>query len=180
MIESGPGAGYNRKMRTFALVCMFVLLGSTATPVPALAADGDASANQTISFSRYCFKEELNGDTGKKTAKLGIFTMDVILEQKGNIFSLSFANYMPDSGQVLEVDDLPIKRIGISDFKFRFTDNWGNKGQGKLHLDNNDSAEIQLNEVGRSSDDWGKNASRQYGTYKLTKAACTDAETPSH
>ncbi len=143
--------------KRFVFICFFAFTYS-----PAMAAD---------QISKYCLKEEIEGDTGAESVPIGFFEMTAELRQKGNRFFVSFSNHMPDSGQILEVNDIPAKKTVEHTYSFRFTDNWGNRGKGSLHL-KNETADIDIDVTKPTSDPWGKNALRQYGAYTLTKADC--------
>jgi hypothetical protein len=130
---------------------------------------------QNNDVTSYCMKKELEGFTGKDTppVQLGTFSMSVDVAEKNDQFFISFENHMPDSGQILEAGDIPARKGSNGDLEFDFNDNWGNEGKGQLHQDG-ESATITLKQVKATSDPWGRNAGRQYGTYTLTKNCMMD------
>ena len=129
-----------------------------------------APAEQDVAVAEYCLKQEVTGDTGTEKIKLGTFEMRVELE-RGKDTLISFWNTMPDSQQILEVNNVPTTIGNNGKHLFSFIDNWGNSGKGELVADD-DKATIALDIVTPSADPMGRNVGRQYGEYTLPADAC--------
>lgn len=89
---------------------------------------------------------------------------------------IDFEVYFPDSAQSVTAGLVRCKVAGNGTLEFSFTDNWGNRGKGKLDRWK-DGASLSLEEVKPLEEPgWGRNALRNYGDYELTKQKCGSGE----
>jgi len=84
---------------------------------------------------------------------------------------VDFEVYFPDSNQTVSAELVRSRAADGGTIEFAFTDNWGNRGKGKLDRSGED-ATLTLEEVEAVEPGWGRNALRNYGEYELTKQKC--------
>ncbi len=85
---------------------------------------------------------------------------------------IDFEVYFPDSGQSVTAELVRGKTSKAGILEFAFTDNWGNRGKGKLNRAGN-KATLDLEEIKAVEEaGLGRMALRNYGTYDLTKQKC--------
>lgn len=130
------------------------------------------AAGNKPAVASFCLKEKLTGATGREEIPLGTFTAQLSVYFGHSKTRVYFADEMPDSGQVLLIDNAPAVRIGPGTYTVRFNDNWENKGDARLTI-GPQTAHIVFGGVEPNSDSQaGQNAQRGYGDFVLTKAAC--------
>lgn len=149
-----PGA-WPQLVLTIALA-WFACPASAATPAP----------------GRYCAREEVTEETDSGETLVGAFLMTADLRRRGTHFSISFMNRMPDNPQILSADPpVPAVRMRDGSLRFRFDDGWGNRGEGRFSSDGT----MRLR-VLRRSRDGGSNITRNYGTFRLSRSACSSIQ----
>ncbi|HEY0599356.1 hypothetical protein [Brevundimonas sp.] len=116
----------------------------------------------------YCLVEPLVADTGRETFALGDFSMRARVAARNGQTLISFTNAMPDSQEILHVEDEPARMGRDGTLRFTFVDGWGNAGQGAL----TPGGVMTLDLISRSSDPLGANIGRNYGTFRLTADDC--------
>jgi len=119
-----------------------------------------------------------NGEKQSDDEKPGALYYTVCVKVHGNPSAplIDFEIYFPDSRQSVSGEYVRCKAKADGTLEFAFTDNWGNRGRGKLDR-SEESATLSLEEVEPLEEPgWGRNALRNYGDYDLTKQKCESGE----
>ena len=123
----------------------------------------------------YCLVEAVVADTGRETFSLGDFWMRARVAVRDDRTLITFSNAMPDSQEILHVEDEPARMDRDGTLRFTFVDGWDNAGRGAL----TPGGVMTLDLVRRSPDPLGANIGRNYGTYALTAGDCAREPRPN-
>ena len=147
---------------------MHHLCSSRFTAALALLAAGTAAAPAEI--GRYCLRENLQGYDGRQTFGLGLFNAELSVENASTGSVASFTDKMPDAGQMIEILRVPLIQENSGIYSISFVDNFLNRGTASLQFRPGEVT-IHFGEI-KSADPIGANATRGYGDFTLTRAAC--------